>query len=493
MKAITAVLNYSRKPFFPEMVRDLSRSPLVEKVIAISGEGSVLNAPAECSVVAGSITAGATLGSILDTVSTTFLLVILTPWPLSFEPHGLERLLKAARDTNAGSVYADFFEATESEKTIHPVTDYQIGSVRDSFDFGPVLLFSVSAIRKALGAKGLDRETQFAGLYDLRLQAAVDGIFIHVKEPLSSVTPLTAHSASRQHLFAYVDPKNRSAQLEIERVFTNYLKRIDAYLPPEELRDVPEDDIYFPLEASVVIPVKDRKETINDAVRSALAQKTDFPFNVLVIDNHSTDGTTDLLSHMARINPSLYHIIPERTDYAIGGCWNLAVDSDACGRYAVQLDSDDLYEGTNALQTIVNGFRASHAAMMIGSYTLVDFEMIEIPPGRIDHREWTSANGHNNGLRVNGFGAPRAFYTPIARRMRFPNVSYGEDYAITLRICREYRIGRIFESLYLCRRWSGNTDARLSIEEANRNDVFKDRIRSDEIAARRRLNARRGL
>jgi glycosyltransferase involved in cell wall biosynthesis len=274
----------------------------------------------------------------------------------------------------------------------------------------------------------------------------------------------------------------------MEMVFTDYLKKIGAYLPPHGLREVGQRPTSFPVEASVVIPVKNRKETIAKAVKSALSQETDFPFNVIVVDNHSLDGTTAVLSDLAGQHTSLKHIVPVRTDLGIGGCWNEAINNEICGSYAVQLDSDDLYSSNRTLQKMVDMLRQGNYGMVIGSYTLVDSRMEKIPPGLIDHREWTDENGHNNALRINGLGAPRAFNTGLMRNIGFLNVSYGEDYAAALRICRKYRIGRIYESLYLCRRWSGNTDAALSIEEANRNDAFKDKIRTTEILARQKMN-----
>jgi glycosyltransferase involved in cell wall biosynthesis len=275
----------------------------------------------------------------------------------------------------------------------------------------------------------------------------------------------------------------------METVFTDYLKKIGACLPPGRPRAVERTAQPFPVEASVIIPVRNRKKTIADAVRSALSQETDFPFNIIVVDNHSNDGTTAILSRLSGEYPVLRHIIPERADLAIGGCWNEAIHSQACGRYAVQLDSDDLYSSPHTLQEIADMLRRGNHAMVIGSYTIVNFDLKEIPPGLIDHREWTDENGHNNALRVNGLGAPRAFDTQVIRGIGFLNVGYGEDYAAALRICREYRIGRIYESLYLCRRWSDNTDASLSIEGTNRNNAFKDTIRTDEIAARKAINA----
>jgi hypothetical protein len=367
------------------------------------------------------------------------------------------------------------------------LNDYQLGSVRDDFDFGAMMLFSLPAIRKALKTYGAIPEVTFAGLYDLRLKVSIDHSVLHVGEPLYTVIK-TDEPSCNEKLFAYVDPRHQAVQKEMETVFTEYLKKVGAYLPPHHLREVNPTTESFPVEASVVIPVRNRKETISEAVKNALSQQTDFSFNVIVVDNHSKDGTTVVLSDLARRYSNLKHIVPKRTDLGIGGCWNEAIHSEACGRYAVQLDSDDLYSSPQTLQKMVIMLRQGRYPMVIGSYTLVDFELREIPPGLIDHCEWTDENGHNNALRINGLGAPRAFNTRLMRKIGFLNVSYGEDYAAALRICREYRIGRIYESLYLCRRWPGNTDADLTLEETNRNDAFKDKIRTEEILARQKMN-----
>jgi len=327
---------------------------------------------------------------------------------------------------------------------------------------------------------------KFAGLYDLRLKVSIDHPVYHLQKPLYTMIEEDKPSGG-ENIFAYVDPRNKAVQKEMETVFTDYLKKIGAYLPPN-FKEVEQTPASFPVEASVVIPVRNREETIAEAVKSALLQETDFPFNVIVVDNHSTDGTTVILSDLVRQYHRLKHIIPKRADLGIGGCWNEALWHKACGCYAVQLDSDDLYSSHRTLQKMVDMLRQGNYAMVIGSYTLVDSRLEEIPPGLIDHREWTDENGHNNALRINGLGAPRAFNTGLMRNIEFLNVSYGEDYAAALRISREYRIGRIYESLYLCRRWSGNTDAALSIEEANRNNAFKDKIRTIEILDRQKMN-----
>jgi len=399
----------------------------------------------------------------------------------------LEKILRRAESTKAGLVYTNFYNKSDHGKTLHPLNDYQLGSVRDDFDFGAMILFSVSAARKAIKKYDVIDGVKFAGLYDLRLKVSIDHSIYHMQEPLYSVM-VTDKNSGNEKLFAYVDPHNEVAQKEMEVVFTDYLKKIRAYLPHHQLKKVGQTSTSFPAEASIVIPVRNRKETVTEAVKSALSQETNFPFSVIVVDNHSTDGTTALLSDLAKQNFNLNHIIPERTDLGIGGCWNEALWHKACGRYAIQLDSDDLYSSHHTLEKMVDMLRQGNFSMVIGSYTLVDSSLEEIPPGLVNHREWTDENGHNNALRINGLGAPRGFNTDLMRKIGFLNVSYGEDYAAALRICREYQIGRIYESLYLCRRWSGNSDAGISIEEANRNDAFKDHIRTNEILARQKMN-----
>lgn len=436
-------------------------------------------------LVTGPLPSHKTLSLILDGIRTRFLLLLPEAQQISIEPKSLERFLEVAESTKAGLIYSDFYDESEHEKTLHPLNDYQLGSVRDDFDFGAIILFSVPVIRKTLERYGIIPELKFAGLYDLRLKVSIDHSIYHLQEPLYTVMK-TDEPSSNEKLYTYVDPRNRAVQKEMETVFTDYLKRIGAYLPPR-FKEVEQTNGPFPVEASVIIPVRNRRETITEAIKSGLSQETDFPFNIIVVDNHSKDGTTAILSSLARKDSQLKHIVPEKTDLGIGGCWNEALRHEDCGRYAVQLDSDDLYRDNQALRKMVNMLRQGNYAMVIGSYTLVDSRLEEIPPGLIDHREWTDENGHNNALRINGLGAPRAFDTRLMRNIGFLNVSYGEDYAAALRIGREYRIGRIYESLYLCRRWSGNTDATLSVEEANLNDAFKDKIRTEEILARQKM------
>lgn len=493
MKPLTVVIPYSPRPFFEKALLPLIKSAPVERVVIISQEPVHFKMDRSHVLVAGPIFSHETLSQMISEIQTKHLLLLSEAQQISIEPKALERLLEAAESAKAGLVYSDFYDENERGKILHPLNDYQPGSVREDFDFGAMTLFSVSAIWKGLKKYGDIPAVKFAGLYDLRLKISIDHSIYHLKEPLYSVIGNAGaiHELPIQEkIFAYVDPRNEAVQKEMEAVFTNYLKKIRAYLPPN-FKEVEQAATSFPVEASIVIPARNRRETLAEAVKSALSQETDFPFNVIVVDNHSTDGTTAILSDLARQYSRLKYIIPVRTDLGIGGCWNDALRHEACGRCAVQLDSDDLYSSSRTLQKMVDMLRQGKYAMVIGSYTLVDFRLEEIPPGLINHGEWTDENGHNNALRINGLGAPRAFNTNLMRKIGFLNVSYGEDYAAALRICREYRIGRIYESLYLCRRWSGNSDATLSIEETNRNDAFKDKIRTEEIFARKEIAKRR--
>ncbi len=501
---ITAVLPFTPTPAFYRTIQPLIRSPLTEKAVVLSGRALRSTHP-KCEVMASRhVSSGRTWNALLEKVKSRYLLVVTDPGlEVQFGPGALGRLLDTAESTGAGMVYSDHYEARSSgrpsffsdddewltEYAAHPLNDYQPGSIRDDFDFGPVQCFNVRAARRALAKYGAVPGVKWAGLYDLRLKVSIDRPIFHLREFL--YTKITAGAGpDGERLFDYVDPRNRAVQKEMESAATAHLKRTGAWLRPV-FRKVPAPADPFPVEASVIIPVRNRAATVADAVGSALGQKTDFPFNVIVVDNHSTDGTTVLLAGLAKRYGALKHLIPPRYDLHIGGCWNEAVFSRHCGRYAVQLDSDDLYSSEHTLQKIVDLFRGGRYAMVIGSYTLVDSGLEMIPPGLVDHREWTDANGRNNALRINGLGAPRAFDTAILRGIGFLNVGYGEDYAAALRISRDYRIGRIYESLYLCRRWEGNTDAALTVEEKNRNDAFKDQLRTIEILARRKLNRKK--
>ncbi|MGC2758668.1 glycosyltransferase family 2 protein [Candidatus Binatus sp.] len=378
-----------------------------------------------------------------------------------------DRMANVIRETAAGWVYADAVG--------HPRIDYQRGSIRDGFDFGPVVAVSLAAARQS----GIDSTLKWGALYDLRLRISEKHAVVRIPEPLYSASTPDARPTGQKQ-FDYVDPRNRDYQIEMERIATAHLKRIGACLPPQ-FAEVPVAE-KIPVKASVVIPVRNRERTILDAVQSALVQSADFEFNVIVVDNHSTDRTTEILRGIS--DPRVKHLVPKSRDLGIGGCWNEAIYSSDCGQYAIQLDSDDLYLNDGVLRRIVAELEAGPYAMVIGSYTMVDFSLKEIPPGLIDHREWTRDNGMNNALRINGLGAPRAFNTWVLRRVGFPNVSYGEDYAVALRISRDYEIGRIYESVYLCRRWEGNSDSALPLEVANRYDLYKDWLRTIEIQAR---------
>jgi len=487
VRPLTVVTTYAPAPFFEKSLRSIANASPVEQVLIVSQESVRLALAAYQVLRGGPLPSGKTLNLVLDGLQTEYVLLLPGARHVSVKPEAIERMLQTAESTGAGLVYSDFYDESFQGRVPHPLNDYRQGSVRDDFDFGAMMLFSVAAIRRALKKHGATPDVQFAGLYDLRLKIGIDNTLHHLKEPLYSVIG-DKNDPGDEKLFAYVDPEHAAVQKEMEAVFTDYLRKIGVYLSPESLRYAEPPAQSFPVEASVVIPVLNRKGTIPDAVRSALAQSTDFPFNVIAVDNHSTDGTTDVLEGLMRTDRRLTHVIPERTDLGIGGCWNEAIHRDVCGHYAVQLDSDDLYSNDRVLQTIVDTLRQGPYAMVVGSYSLVNERLEQIPPGLVDHREWTDENGHNNALRVNGLGAPRAFDTSVIRTIGFPNVSYGEDYAVALRVCRQYRIGRIFESLYLCRRWPGNTDAALTIEQANRNDAFKDMLRTEEIIARQKMN-----
>jgi hypothetical protein len=435
-------------------------------------------------------------------IQTDYLLIILPGQSVRFGQRAIERFLSIAESSGAGWLYSDFKDETSGTVVDHPLIDYQLGSIRDTFDFGSVVFLSKKAMEKAFENHGDSDDIEWNSLYDLRLKLSIESKILRIPEPLYTRVPSDLR-ATGERQFDYVDPRNREYQIAMEEIATAHLKRVGAYLAPEFLRprvgayiEIHADaeaapTVYhmeFSIRASVIIPVRNRERTIRDAIDSALSQKTDFDFNVIVVDNHSTDRTTEILSEIALSNNRLVHLIPARTDLGIGGCWNEAVYSNHCGEYAVQLDSDDLYADQHTLAKIVAKFEEGPYAMVIGSYTIVNFDLQEIPPGLIDHREWTRENGRNNALRINGLGAPRAFYVPILRHIGLPNVSYGEDYAVALRISRYYQIGRIYESIYFARRWEGNSDASLPIATANRYDFYKDYLRTIEIQARSELN-----
>ncbi len=397
------------------------------------------------------------------------------------------RILQVAEDTDAALVYCDYIKREAGELKLHPTIDYQLGSIRDDFDFGSVILVDASLVSEFAKTAEAHRY-QSATLYALRLFLSRKGVIFHLNESLYTEEELDLRLSGEKQ-FDYVDPKNRQVQIEMEQAATFHLGEIGALVDTSKYISPNLNEGVFPVEASVIIPVHNRERTIKDAVESALSQTCSFAFNVIVVDNHSTDMTSGILRDLENKFQNLKTIVPERLDLGIGGCWNEAVNSQWCGRFAVQLDSDDLYSSHSTLQTIVDTFYQQQAAMVIGSYRMCDFNLQTLPPGLIDHAEWTDENGPNNALRINGLGAPRAFFTPMLREIQLPNTSYGEDYAMGLAFSRQFRIARIFSELYLCRRWEGNSDAALSVEKINKNNLYKDRLRSIEIMARMKLNS----
>jgi hypothetical protein len=494
MPGITAALIYESDPHSLRLIESLARSTAVHRVLLVQrGQVEPLRMSTE---VTGKITfvdtelfSGAGISRLLDKTATDYLLLIVPGEPVEPAQRALERLLAVAEDSSAGLIYSDFRDDYGSQVSDHPLIDYQQGSIRDSFDFGSMLLISKRAADAALLKHGpLDERLWYAGLYELRLKLSIDSALLRVPEPLYTRIP-SDRRATGEKQFDYVDPNKRDYQLEMEEAATAHLKRIGAYLAPQ-FKALPRSAHSFPVRASVVIPVRNRERTIEEAVMSALSQQAAFDFNLLVVDNHSTDRTTEILASLARKHKRLVHLVPARTDLGIGGCWNEAVFSSHCGQYAVQLDSDDLYADEHTLEKVAAKFEEGEYAMVIGSYTIVNFDLQVIPPGLIDHREWTHENGRNNALRINGLGAPRAFNVGVLRQVGLPNTSYGEDYAAALRISRDYEIGRIYDSIYFARRWEGNSDAALPLATANRYDAYKDYLRTVEILARKRMNQR---
>jgi hypothetical protein len=423
----------------------------------------------------------------LEACRNQYILLNLTGREVTITDDAAERMKQFAESSGAGMVYSDYVKTMGADAIAPaPLIDIQAGSLRDDFDFGALVLITPAAIEAVLSFQGQEFKT--AGFYQMRLAIQRTLPIVRMPQPLYTIAE-TDFRTSGQKQFDYVNPRNRDVQIEMEAACTEHLKLIDGYLKPGAGAKVDATDGSFPVLASVIIPVRNRERTVADAVKSALSQQLDGPYNVIVVDNHSTDSTTQILSDLAKADKRLVHIIPERTDLGIGGCWNLAVNDERCGRFAVQLDSDDLYSSPDTLQKIVDKFREGGYSMVIGSYRMCNFNLETLPPGIIDHKEWTDENGPNNALRINGLGAPRAFYTPVVRKIGFPNVSYGEDYAVAIRIAGEYRLGRIFDELYLCRRWEGNSDAALSPEKVNANNLYKDSLRTAEL--QRRINTNR--
>jgi Glycosyl transferase family 2 len=470
------------KQSFDNTTKSLSNLGIVNNIVALNSESSE-NIEGK-SISIDNLFSSDTIIKIAEFVETEYLLIVTQDTFIDFSNFSIERFFRVAQNSNAGIVYSDYYEVMDQKIQKHPVIEYQVGSLRDDFNFGPVLFIKTEALKEAVN--NADQQYETSGYYDLRLSISQNYPIIRIPEYLyTAIESDTRKSGEKQ--FDYVDPKNLKSQLEKEKAVTNHLKKIGAYLKPE-FNSIAIDDFDFENEASVIIPVRDRVKTIGDAIKSVLKQKTSHKFNLIVVDNHSTDGTTEIISRLAETDKRLIHIIPEKKDLQIGGCWNEGIMHKECGRFAIQLDSDDLYYDENTIQIIVDKFLEEKCAMVIGSYKLTDFELNDIPPGLIDHKEWTPENGRNNALRINGLGAPRAFYTPVLREIKIPNVSYGEDYAVGLEISRNYQIGRIYEAVYVCRRWEGNSDAALDIEKVNSNNYYKDKIRTLEVLARQNKN-----
>ena len=471
-----------------ETIEMLRRSKTIRQInLLVDSDFKVAERADDCTtIVVDNLLSTYTMRKVSENAEADYVLLALKSTPLVLGQHALDRLLRVATDTHAALVYSDYHAVVDGKREQHPVIDYQMGSLRDDFDFGSLLFIRADLLHEYAATCGKEGGHQFAfaGLYDLRLFLSRKGELFHINEYLYTTEEFdTRKSGERQ--FDYVNPRNREVQIEMEKAVTLHLEAVGARIDTHDYEAPNFDCEPFNCEASVVIPVYNRERTIADAVKSALQQEADFKYNVIVVNNHSSDHTGDILRELAC--ERLIVIEPERTDLGIGGCWNVAVDDARCGRFAVQLDSDDLYSSPHTLQKIVDAFHEQHAAMIIGAYRMCDFELKTLPPGMIEHREWTEDNGCNNALRINGLGAPRAFFTPLLREIHFPNTSYGEDYALGLAFSRRYRIGRIYDELYLCRRWGGNSDAALSIEKVNANNLYKDRLRTIELKARRQL------
>lgn len=466
-----------------ETVTALRALELVNKIYLLT-DNNCESKVEGCEVIAiDSLKSTDTIKKIANNAGTDYTLIYTKQADLRLGYFALDRMIQIAQDSDAGLIYADHYQVVGDEKKNCPVIAYQKGSLRDDFNFGSVLLYKSDDLKMA--ASQMDTAYRFAGLYDLRLKVSQTAQLVHINEYLYTEIENDTRK-SGEKIFDYVDPKNREVQIEMEKACTDHLTKIGAYLAPD-FKKIEFNKADFEFEASVIIPVRNRIRTISDAVKSVLNQKTNFKFNLIIVDNYSTDGTTEAIERFAA-DERLVHVIPENKELGIGGCWNAGVHHPKCGKFAVQLDSDDVYSDENTLQKIIDAFYEQNCAMVVGTYMLTDFDMNMIPPGVIDHKEWTPENGRNNALRINGLGAPRAFYTPLLRDIKVPNTSYGEDYALGLYFSREYQIGRIYDVLYLCRRWDDNSDASLDTVKMNAHNTYKDRIRTWEVQARIYLN-----
>lgn len=483
MKTINCFIPYADAQQVQATVDGLRQNALVTKIFLLATDANAV-AVEGCEVInIDALNSSATMKKIAAATEGDYTLLYTKYNNLVMGYLALERMVRLAGDSKAAMVYADNYQVVEGKKSNAPVIDYQFGSLRDDFNFGSVLFFCTKALKAA--AAEIDAEYTAAGLYDLRLKVSRQGDLVHINEYLYTEIALPVTTEGESH-FSYVDPKNRGVQIEMEQACTDHLKKIGGYLEPK-FEEINFNQGDFEYEASVIIPVRNRVRTVRDAIKSVLSQKTDFKFNLIVIDNGSTDGTTEAIDEF-KDDERLIHIIPERDDLGIGGCWNLGVNHPKCGKFAVQLDSDDVYSDENTLAKMVGAFYEQNCSMVVGTYMLTDINMQMIPPGVIDHKEWTPENGRNNALRINGLGAPRAFYTPMLREINVPNTSYGEDYALGLAFSRHYQIGRVYDVVYYCRRWEDNSDHALDINKTNANNLYKDRIRTWELQARVELN-----
>jgi hypothetical protein len=479
---IDCFITYRSAEMTEKTADQLRNDPEVNRIFVLSGDENI-SVPEGCQkLTVDHPESSSTMAKIANIAQTEFVLFVMKGSNLQLGQHAISRMSGIAEGCQPGMIYADYYVLKNETLEKCPLIDYQLGSVRDDFNFGSLLLIQTKALKQAVSET--KDEYRFAGLYNVRLKISQQNEILHLNEFLYTEVE-NDHRTSGEKQFDYVDPKNRIVQIENEKACTEHLKNIGACLEPV-FQPVSFDRYPFEYEASVIIPVRNRVKTIGDAIRSVLIQKTDFKFNLIIIDNYSTDGTTELIAQVAREDSRIIHLIPQRNDLGIGGCWNEGAEHALCGKFAVQLDSDDIYKDENTLQKIVRAFYEQQCAMVVGSYMITDFNLQMIPPGIIDHREWTPENGRNNALRINGLGAPRAFYTPVLRQINVPNTSYGEDYALGLAFSRHYRIGRIYDVVYLCRRWEGNSDAALDVEKLNANNSYKDKLRTMEILARKR-------
>lgn len=496
MGRINCFIPFANAAQVSKTVEGLKENDLVNKIYLLANdeaEGSVEG----CEVIkVKNLNSSATIKAIAEKADADYVLLYTKYNTLKFAPFAIERFVKIADDSQSSMCYADHYNVTEKGAVKAPVIDYQFGALRDDFDFGSVILYCGKCFKKA--AEAMKADYEFAGLYDHRLKLSQIGKLTHINEYLYSDVELDTRK-SGEKIFDYVDPKNRGRQIEMEAACTEHLKEIGGYLAPTKVVDGKEVPNFkhiefnrgeFDVEATVMIPVRNRIRTIRDAIKSVLNQKCDFKFNLMVVDNFSTDGTREAIDEF-KDDPRLIHIIADYYDMGIGGYWNLAAHHEKAGKFIVQLDSDDMYKDENTLATMVGAFYEQNVAMVVGTYIMTDIDCNMIAPGIIDHKEWTPENGRNNALRINGLGAPRAFYTPVLRDVKIPNTSYGEDYALGLNISRTYQIGRVYTPVYMCRRWDDNSDASLDVVKMNNNNLYKDRVRTWELEARVAMNKKK--